>query len=334
MTEQAKKEDPEVTEMTSIKVKRQCGVKSAATGYPILMIKSTATETPQPQTGLSGAEHAQALAAIKAVGANGEIDETADIGTAEQILVLLSKLIASEASEMATGQWDESCDISLLSDAVRCMRWFLQSEQMEKELAAFEVVMKAEEDAIEEAGGVVKRKFSADRRRQLASEGNALEDGSYPIENEEDLHNAAVLARSGHGNVAAARRLIARRAKELGVANPLTDHDNSKASGPEPVPDKKEEDGALLKRIEEAEAEATRSRERVEALEEKLAKVLDTPIPGAPVVTVPHAIRKERDEEERQLQAARYRRLAQETTDPDMRDFYKQRARALSGKEE
>lgn len=67
----------------------------------------------------------------------------------------------------------------------------------------------------------VKRDFSAEERRKLAKEGKALPDGSYPIADAEDLKNAAILAQSGHGDVAAAKRLIARRAKELGVANPL-----------------------------------------------------------------------------------------------------------------
>lgn len=71
------------------------------------------------------------------------------------------------------------------------------------------------------------RDFSADRRRELASGGNALPDGSYPIPDKDALRRASILARSGHGNVGAARRLIARRAKELGVTNPL-DGDNGK----------------------------------------------------------------------------------------------------------
>lgn len=68
----------------------------------------------------------------------------------------------------------------------------------------------------------VQKKFhSAKNRRSLAAQGKALPDGSYPINDAEDLHSAAVLARSGHGNVGAAKRLIARRAKQLGVKNPL-----------------------------------------------------------------------------------------------------------------
>jgi hypothetical protein len=75
-----------------------------------------------------------------------------------------------------------------------------------------------------------KRDVSTAERRSLASEGNALPDGSYPINSTGDLHNAAHLARTGHGDAAAARRLIARRARELGVANPLDEGDSANKS--------------------------------------------------------------------------------------------------------
>jgi hypothetical protein len=68
----------------------------------------------------------------------------------------------------------------------------------------------------------VQKKFhSAANRRKMKASGNALPNGSYPIGDTEDLKNAATLARSGHGDVGAAKRLIARRAKELGAKNPL-----------------------------------------------------------------------------------------------------------------
>lgn len=54
-------------------------------------------------------------------------------------------------------------------------------------------------------------------RMDLAKEDKALPDGSYPIPDVEHLHSAAVLAASGHGDVAAAKALIRKRAKELGV---------------------------------------------------------------------------------------------------------------------
>ena len=84
------------------------------------------------------------------------------------------------------------------------------------------------DDALDESGvqteeSIYKRTFSAERRRELASMGNALPDGSYPIENRSDLGNAIALCQSGHGNVSAAKRLIMRRAKALGAEDMLPD---------------------------------------------------------------------------------------------------------------
>ena len=90
---------------------------------------------------------------------------------------------------------------------------------------------------------VYKRDVSVAERRSLASSGNALPDGSYPIKNTGDLDNAAHLARTGHGNAEAAKKLVARRAQELGVANPLADSeekivkDTAEAAVPEIVKD-------------------------------------------------------------------------------------------------
>ncbi len=54
--------------------------------------------------------------------------------------------------------------------------------------------------------------------RDLAvKEGNALKDGSYPVRNTGQLHAAAHLAATGHGDVQGARKLIKRRAKEMNV---------------------------------------------------------------------------------------------------------------------
>jgi hypothetical protein len=58
---------------------------------------------------------------------------------------------------------------------------------------------------------------SASDRRALASRGWALDDGTYPIPDLKHLHSAAVLAASKHGNWQAAKTLIRKRARELGV---------------------------------------------------------------------------------------------------------------------
>jgi Double zinc ribbon len=85
------------------------------------------------------------------------------------------------------------------------------------ELVPFDAISKGEESVL----GKESRHFSAESRRTIASHGNALPDGSYPIPDADALRRAAILARSKHGDWKAARRLISRRARELGVANPL-----------------------------------------------------------------------------------------------------------------
>lgn len=77
---------------------------------------------------------------------------------------------------------------------------------------------------------------TAEGRKKAAGKGHALPDGSYPIEDKKHLHSAAVLASSGHGNASAAKALIRKRARELGVdVNSLpgfggSDKDNEKAA--------------------------------------------------------------------------------------------------------
>lgn len=94
---------------------------------------------------------------------------------------------------------------------------------------AFKAVADVEAQALKTAD-VEKdhREFSAEERRHQASQGHSLPDGSYPIPDQDALRRAAILARSGHGNVSGARALIARRARELGVANPLDSDDAAK----------------------------------------------------------------------------------------------------------
>jgi hypothetical protein len=96
---------------------------------------------------------------------------------------------------------------------------------------AFQAVADQEAEALKAAGVDVEkdhREFSAEERRHQASQGHSLPDGSYPIPDKDALRRAAILARSGHGNVSGARALIARRARELGVANPLDSDDAAK----------------------------------------------------------------------------------------------------------
>jgi hypothetical protein len=68
---------------------------------------------------------------------------------------------------------------------------------------------------------VAERDLGKQERMSLAMKGQALEDGSYPIPDVAHLHSAIVLAQSGHGDVAGAKRLIKKRATELGASDAL-----------------------------------------------------------------------------------------------------------------
>lgn len=200
----------ELTELTDIQVVRQDAVKSPASGFRFLIQKS---------------------AAAKDVNAVGGIDEKPDIANAETVIQLLGRLIEAEARELQVCP-DESYDLHTLMEALCLMRCFRDSEMWEDEDDGGEMMAKSVDDGL-----VFKahRKFSSDERKSLASEGKALPDGSYPIPDADALRRAAILARSGHGDVAAAKRLIAKRAKELGVSNPLaSDAQKDAPEGVEP----------------------------------------------------------------------------------------------------
>lgn len=69
---------------------------------------------------------------------------------------------------------------------------------------------------------VAKREFSTAKRKSAAKAGAALPDGSYPIENESDLHNA-VEAFGRAKNPAKVKAHIRARAKALGATGALPD---------------------------------------------------------------------------------------------------------------
>lgn len=73
-------------------------------------------------------------------------------------------------------------------------------------------------DALLEGKALQEREFKAAKRRKLAGSGAAMADGSFPIENEKDLHNARrAVGRAPEGKRAAVKAHIRKRAKALGV---------------------------------------------------------------------------------------------------------------------
>lgn len=75
-------------------------------------------------------------------------------------------------------------------------------------------------DQIEAALGIEKRAFTTEERKKAAASGAAMSDGSFPIENKEDLENA-VRAFGRAKNKASAKRHIIRRAKALDATDLL-----------------------------------------------------------------------------------------------------------------
>ena len=66
------------------------------------------------------------------------------------------------------------------------------------------------------------KEFSDEKRKELADKGFALPDGSFPIENTEDLKNA-IHAYGRAGDQSAVAKHIAKRAKELGQEDLIPD---------------------------------------------------------------------------------------------------------------
>jgi hypothetical protein len=394
----------EITELESIEPSRVDGVKAAASGFPILMLKSLAKADgdgedgpthgafsgthshPHDANGAQGeddthdhshshdgdGDHSHAhsggaksaawhpaaaqlvkLAAaapaiprdvlFKAVAADGSVDEQPDIDGGKQAIALIAKLIGYEADELAAGCFDEVFDIGLLCQAVSALKCWLAGEQDEDGqdgddmmplMAA--VAMSAAEPWVYEPDDVAKdnREFSAADRKKHAEAGNALPDGSYPIPDKDALRRAAVLARSKHGNWQAARRLIARRAKELGVANPLDSGDgkdggSSKSVVAEGTPavDTVTQGDQLAKLATDVETltkALQASEERAKTFEAELAKVKATPIPGGPVMSVARPHQAATDEHA--AKAAYFEQMANSVANPADADGYRQLA--------
>jgi hypothetical protein len=151
-------------------------------------------------------------------------------GSQEDIAKALGVEVSKSSNMTSSSTITMTPDMSVTFTPDDLMK-IMQNKFVEKHYdeLAFKAVADAEAEVLK-AAGVEKdhREFSAEERRHQASQGHSLPDGSYPIPDQDALRRAAVLARSGHGNVSGARALIARRARELGVANPLDSDDAAK----------------------------------------------------------------------------------------------------------
>lgn len=214
--------------------------KSAGSGLEAVEL-DLATAEVVDETGedddLSAEDRAKAVTVLdKAVGPDGEIDETPDIEGGRETIALLARLIKAEADELAAGQLDESCDISLLVRAVELVKCWLAREQAsdsgtdDDAMGQVAYVSLCAQALTDEAlaslktllPAIEKRTFTADERRNAADSGAAMKDGSFPIKTKADLKNAIRLA--GHAkDPAAAKAHIKQRAKALGASDMIPD---------------------------------------------------------------------------------------------------------------
>ena len=286
-----------------------------------------------------------------------KVDETPDIAGGTAVLAQIADLIIAEAQELKAGNAGEIGDIQQLACAAEmiwCWRTGEESVASGSVMPATALMQSAAKMTDEEARAfpdrwlwavVAKgRDYSAAERKEMAGDGRALPDGSYPINDEHDLNSAAILARSGHGDVAAATKHIGKRAKELGVANPL-DNDTSKSQIAPEVPDvdtETQETGGLTKAVEDAIAKATAPlQKRVDdlessnkALDAELAKVKATPVPGGPVLSRNVQVKQAGSvvNEDWAAKAAYYRDMAEQVTDRPTADGYRKLAREADAK--
>jgi hypothetical protein len=367
--------DVELTEFEAIEVESIKGVGKGANGFPILMMKGLAGAAEpaepaevQPQgrpawhpvaaaLARSGAKAGDVDPAVlfKAVNAAGEIDEAPDIDGGKQAIALIAKLIGYEAAELEAGCLDEVCDIGLLLEAAAALKCWLSCERAgamitaDTDQMAGKAAAEAPEWTVESVwtylgDDVAKdsRTFTAAERKKHAADHNALPDGSYPIPDKDALRRAAILARSGHGDVAAAKRLIARRARELGVPNPLDEDDKATSGSAKGASVAEEVTAVDTEAIDQAVAKALASSdERFTALETELAKanakigeMAARPVHGGPVLSAAAHFNgaPKAGTDDWAAKAAYYRQQAEEVTDRQSADGYRQLAREADEK--
>lgn len=119
-------------------------------------------------------------------------------------------------------------------EAMRTETWYTAREAVDVRLA--DGIQGAEPRAswdLSIYGGprkVANEKYNADDRKRMAANGHAMPDGSYPIEDSEDLQNAIHAVGRGGTEHNAIRRHIIKRANALGQSSKIPDNWNSDGS--------------------------------------------------------------------------------------------------------
>ncbi|MGW5123304.1 hypothetical protein ACWEQ7_04415 [Streptomyces sp. NPDC004069] len=237
-------------------------------------------------------------------GDGGEHDEAQDITGADEAIACIARLIISEAESLAQGNLNEACDISMLLDAVRSLRWFKESEEYEQQMAA------TKSDTAEGAS--------------TASTDN------------------------GEGNATATTQTSAPAEGQQGADDGEQADDSTTDQTEGDEADTGSESDAVTKAdvaelVKAAVAEATTtSEERSKALEAELAKASAAieeframPTLGGPALTrtaAQQAQAKNSDADRMRHEAQALLVKAEQVSDRDLRDGYRERAKVLMAK--
>lgn|GEM_PF-1874398 len=246
---------------------------------------------------------------------SGGSDESADIASAEQAIAVIAQLIIAEAESLAQGNLNEACDIDLLLSAVRSLTWFKRREEAEQ---------------------------SGDADMGFADKPTAKGGSAAKSDSAEDA--ATDTAQAG-ATGAASTETSASTEEQLTADEGLQATDGGETAESE---DKGSETDAVTKAdvaelVKAAVAEATSaSEERSKALEAELAKANAAieefralPTPGGPALTRTAAQQTQATNSDAVRMRAEAKALlakADQVSDRDLRDGYKERAKALLAK--
>lgn len=252
----------------------------------------------------------------------GTPDESQDIASAQDAIAVIARLIVAEAESLAQGNLNEACDIDLLLSAVRSLTWFQQREEAEQNgdadmsLSEQPDTAKTDETPDEPAatgataqepaeGGPAPAEApaaetSAPAEEQTADNGQPADDGT------QDTDTDATDGTGGSESDAVTKAVVAELVK------------------------------AAVAEVKEA------SEERTKALEAELAKAQQAieeframPTLGGPALTRTAAQQvqaKNSDADRMRAEAKALQLKADQVSDRDLRDGYRERAKALLAK--
>lgn len=281
-------------------------------------------------------------------GADGGEDESEDIAGAQEAIAVIAKLIVAEAESLAMGNLNEACDIALLLDAVRALKWFQANERAEQS-GADTVMMLADAPAVStpdggdllkadgKNGGSLAPPFKKKTGQDGAADGDDTEDGD--AEGDDGEKPATKKADAAEQLLTKAEAVEAINAAVAAALAATSTPQTPAVAEPQTVTKTE-----LADMVKTAVAQArTADEERITALTADLAKAqgdLDAikamPVPGGPVLTRTAAQQQSALQSDTDALHAQAKELLAKadafSANRDLSEGYRQRAKALLAK--